>query len=143
MSDTAMRNRRSARRNRSHRRGANLVEFAFVLPVLLLFIFAGIELARVNMIRNTIENAAYEGARRGIVPGATADDCRGETQSLLDIVGITNATVDVEPEVIEDETDMITVTVQVPISLTNGYVTAQWFQGKTLRSSVALPREMY
>ena len=40
-----------------------------------LFMFAGMEFSRANMIRNVIENAAFEGARQGVVPGADAADC--------------------------------------------------------------------
>jgi len=37
------------------------VEFALVLPILLIFVFGEFEFARVNMLRNTMENAAFEG----------------------------------------------------------------------------------
>ncbi len=52
------------------------VEFAICFPLLLLFFFAAFEFCRANMIRQTADNAAYEGARRAIVPGATAEDAR-------------------------------------------------------------------
>ena len=74
------------------RTGAVTVEVAITAPILFLFVFAGIEFARVNMISDTCENAAFEGARRGIVPGATATDCQNEAQQILDIVGITDST---------------------------------------------------
>ena len=58
------------------RTAAVVVEFAICAPILFLFFFASLEFSRVNMIRQSVENAVYEGARRGIVPGATAANCR-------------------------------------------------------------------
>ena len=40
------------------RAGATAVEFAVVVPILLLTIWAGITFVRANMIRHTVENAA-------------------------------------------------------------------------------------
>ena len=50
------------------------MEVAFCLPLLFFFFLSALEFARVNMIRQTVENAVYEGSRRGVVPGATADE---------------------------------------------------------------------
>ncbi len=40
------------------RRGATLVEFALVVPILFLLFFAAVEFARVAMIRHTVDNAS-------------------------------------------------------------------------------------
>ena len=56
------------------RTGAVMVEFVIVAPLLFLFFFAAFEFCRVAMIRHTADNAVYEGARIGIIPGATADE---------------------------------------------------------------------
>ena len=130
-------------RNRKRRqRGAVTVEFAFTLPLLLLFVFSGFELSRVNMMRNSIENAAYEGARRGIVPGATAADCEATTQTILDIIDIKNSSITVTPTTIDANTETVTVSVEVPLTQSNGYVTPRFYLGKVLRASITLPREM-
>ncbi len=127
--------------SRNHRRGAVTVEFAIAAPVLFLFVFAGVEFSRVNMIRNTIENAAYEGARRGVLPGATAANCEAVTQDLLDRIGVTDSTITVTPPVILADTQDLTVTVEVPMTMDNGYITPKYYLGTTLRASVTLPRE--
>ncbi len=127
--------------SRNHRRGSVTVEFAIAAPVFFMFVFATFEFSRVNMIRNTIENAAYEGARRGVLPGATAANCEAMTQDLLDNVGIANTTITVIPSVIQDDTDEVTVRVDVPITAANGYITPSYYLGKTLRATVTLPRE--
>jgi Flp pilus assembly protein TadG len=127
-------------RRRDIRRGAAAVEFAIVAPVLFLFLFASIEFARLNMLRNSIENAAYEGARRGIVPGATTDDVTAESLRVLREIGIKNGQVSVSPNVITATTTDLTVTVNVPLNGT------QWLfcvsrKGTVLSRSVALKRE--
>lgn len=126
-------------RNKKSRRGAAAVEFALCAPILFLFTFTGIEFARINMIRNTIESAAYQGARSGVLPGAEAGDCQTVSEELLDIVGITGYTVNVSP--ILPGSDNVTVTVQTPITILHGYVTPRYYLGKTLTASVTLPRE--
>lgn len=124
------------------RRGAVTVEFALVMPILILVIFAGLEFSRVNMIRNTVLNAAYEGARRGIVPGATSAECEMAATDLLDIVDISGGTAVASPSAIGPNTESVTVTVTVPITSTNAFVTPQFFFGKTISAEVTLPREV-
>ena len=48
--------------------GSVCVEFAFVAPIFFLLVIGSIEFARVHMIQSAVENACFEGARRGIVP---------------------------------------------------------------------------
>ena len=57
-------------------KGQDLVEFAIVLPVLLLMILGIIEFAIVIFSYDTIANAAREGARVGIIYSATEGDIR-------------------------------------------------------------------
>ena len=56
------------------RTGATTVEFAITVPILFSLLFTAFEFSRMNVIRQTAVNAAYEGARRGIVPGASETD---------------------------------------------------------------------
>ncbi|WP_372715841.1 TadE/TadG family type IV pilus assembly protein [Novipirellula sp.] len=128
-------------RSRKPHRGAVTVEFAVAFPVLLLFTFAGIEFSRVNMIRNTVINAAYEGARKGIVPGATAAECEQAATDLLDFVDISGGSAEVTPSTIQSDTESVTVTVTVPITSANSFITPKYFMGRTITISVTLPRE--
>jgi Flp pilus assembly protein TadG len=130
--------RRSAARRLSS--GAVVVEFAICAPILFLFFFASLEFARVNMIRQTIENAIYEGSRRGIVPGATADDCRNAAQAVLNTVSANDAQITVTPAVITPDTTEVTVEVTVPIN-SNSWVVPFFFKDKSLSNSMTLRRE--
>lgn len=94
------------------------------------------------MMRQSVENAVYEGSRRGIVPGATADDCRAAAQMVLNTVFAQDAQIDVSPTVIDDETSEITVSVTVPLN-SNCWVAPLFFNNKTVAGSMTLRRERY
>lgn len=135
-------NRQHERRPRSARRAAVVVEFAICAPILFLFFFASLEFSRVNMIRQSVENSVYEGARRGIVPGATADNCRTSAQAVLNSISARNATVTVTPTVITNDTPQVTVAVSVPVN-SNSWVIPVFFEGRTIASSMTLRRERF
>ena len=144
--DPAMRTSLSAGKLRHHsarsRRGATAVEFALTASVLLLIVFAALEFARANMIRQAITNAAYEGARRGIVPGASVDSVRDAAQAIMRTALIRTATVDVTPSAITPDTEEVTVTISVAPDQ-NGWIPALFFAGRTLRGTSTLSREKY
>ncbi|QDU88132.1 TadE-like protein [Pirellulimonas nuda] len=133
---------RSRTRHHPPRRGATVVEFALTAPLLFMFAFASIEFSRANMLVHTAKIAATEGARRGIVPGATAEDCRAAAQGELDILGFVGGTVTVTPATISDATPEVNVTVSVPVDVRNGYVLPRFFLGSTVTRSINLQREV-
>ena len=135
-----IRSRRQIRRRR--RSGAVVVEFAICVPILFLFFFAALEFSRVNMIRQTIENATYEGSRRGIVPGATASDCRNAAQLVLNTVSTNDAEITVTPGAITPETTQVTVAITVPVD-SNSWITPLFFKNKSLANSMTMRRERF
>ena len=120
--------------------GATVVEFALVVPLVLMLAFAAIEFARVVMIRHSVDNAVYESARLAIVPGGTAADARNETQRLFSVIGITDFLVEVVPPVLAPETPDVTVRVTVPLD-SNSYFPQQFFAGRTIRRELTMRRE--
>jgi Flp pilus assembly protein TadG len=98
-------------RNRN-RRGAATVEFAITAPILFLLLFGGFELSRANMLMHTCEAAAYEGARVGIIPGATSQEVSDAVTRILATVGVNNASVQVQPDNLQTESQSVAVTVQ-------------------------------
>jgi Flp pilus assembly protein TadG len=127
---------------RRTRGGAVVVEFAICAPILFLFFFAALEFSRVNMIRQSVENAVYEGCRRGIVPGATADDCRNSALAVLNLVLVSGAEVTVTPAAITPSTSEVTVSISVPID-GNSWVVPFFFEGKSISNSMTLRRERF
>jgi hypothetical protein len=104
-------------------------------------VFGAFEFSRANMLVHTTSIAAAEGARRSIVPGATAADCRTASINELAALGINRAEIRVNPTVITDDTSQVTVTVSVPVSGRNSYLIPKFFLGKSVEKSVTLQRE--
>jgi len=104
--------------------------------------FASLEFARVNMIRQSAENAVYEGARRGIVPGATAEDCRDSAQLILNSISARDAQVNVSPSAITKDTTEITVSVAIPVN-SNSWVVPVFFRDRTISADMTLRRERF
>ena len=100
----------------SPRRGATTVEVALVFPIFMMILLMSVEAARLNTLRNTIENAAYEGARRGIVPGAAVADVQATAGAVMNAVGAKNVSITTTPSTISDTTATLTVTIDVPLS---------------------------
>ena len=123
------------------RKGVTAVEFALTFPLLLLIVFGSLEFSRANMIRNMCENAALEGARAGMIPGATAQDCRDAANRLLDIIGIQNATVTIEPSTIIPATPDVAVTVSIPLA-DNSLPMSKFVLGTNMSQTAELPREV-
>ena len=126
---------------RRSRRGSTTVETALALPILFMIIFAGWEFSRINVIRNTMGNAAYEGARESMLPGATVTKSEDRAQEVLDAVGITGGTVTVSPNPITNTTTQVTVDISVPI-VQNSLGVAQFFSSGNMTSTVTLNREL-
>ena len=58
------------KRLRRHEKGQAVVEFALILPLFLLLVFAITEFGRVWMIQHVITTASRAGCRRGILPSS-------------------------------------------------------------------------
>lgn len=63
---------RNRRRWRRRSRGQSIVEFALVLPILLLLVFGTVDLGRLVFYQSLINNAVRDGARVAIINGAAA-----------------------------------------------------------------------
>jgi molybdopterin biosynthesis enzyme len=63
-----------------------------------------------------LDNAVYEAARRSIVSGATASEITAKAKSIMATLGISKVNVTVEPSVITDTTEFVTVKVSVPMN---------------------------
>jgi Flp pilus assembly protein TadG len=72
-------------------RGAELIEFAIVLP-LLLFIIAGIvDFGMMFRTYEAVTNAAREGARVGVLPGYDPPDVQARVDAYLAASGLTGS----------------------------------------------------
>ena len=136
------RNRRKGSHQRasiglSHRGGAAIVEFAVVMPIILLFFTTTIELSRVLMLQHTADTSAYEAARAAMVPGAKSQDARDAAQKLLRANRLTSTNIMVSPDVILETTPLISVHVEIPVA-PNSWLPPFWFSRSTVSSDVTL-----
>lgn len=105
------RRRPRGRQARKQRRGAAAVEFAICANIFFVLIFTCMEFARMNMIRNLAQDAAYFAARVAMVPGATveeAEDAADEVMSMMTTSGY-----DVEVGALGSDASEVVVTVTV------------------------------
>jgi Flp pilus assembly protein TadG len=86
-----------SRRERRRRRGAVALEFVLLTGVLLLLIVGTVELGRAIMVRQVLVNAAREGARRAVVPGATDTEVVDIVNSYMTHSGIAGQTIQISP----------------------------------------------
>lgn len=77
------------RRRHREERGAAAVEFALVVPILIVVVFGIINLGFVFAQQISLNNGARQGARYAIVDGRTCDQIKAETQDSAATIGMT------------------------------------------------------
>lgn len=128
---------------RLYRRGAALVEFAIVAPVLLLLVMGMIEYGRLVMVQQVITNASREGARQGTLEGATTASVTTTVNQFLAASRIHGAVVTVTPNPPSSAAfgNPVTVAVQVPFSEVSWLPTPMFLSGATLSATTVMRRE--
>ncbi len=125
------------------RQGMTTVEFAFVAPAFFLFVFVSFEFCRLNMIRNLTQDAAYFAARHCMVPGATSPEAIDKANEILGYMNTEGATVIInENEDITDDSDIVSVTVTVPVA-DNSLLVPKFTGDITFSATATLKTERY
>ena len=132
--------RSNERHTRCFRTGAHTVEFAFVLPVMLLIVMCGIEFARFNLLRHVVENASYEATRHVIVPGAKVEEAEAIASRMLEVLGAKDAIVEVTPSPILESTTEVSVKVTLPAA-NNLWTIGRFAKNVTIQSETKLVTE--
>lgn len=125
---TMLSGRRSLRRPR---RGAALVEFAMVVPVVFVFLFVMIELSRYVMVQQALTSAAQQGCRKAML--ATTQSNRAVEAAVRDYLGGSLGAmadsgavqVTVTPETLSEISSGSDVTVRVQVSTAD----VSWVRG--------------
>ena len=135
----------SSTQPKARRRGAALVEFAFVVPILFLLVFGLIEFSRMAMVYHVITNAAREGCRQAVLPGATASNVTTVVNSALNDGKVTSssATVVITPSNITslDTGTPISVRVTVNYSAVSWIPSPDFLTNKLLQAECVMLRE--
>lgn len=122
---------------RPRRRGNVVVEHALALPILFLLFFGLWEFARAEMIRQSMATAAFEGARQGVIPGATTQKVRTTARAILNAARI-QASIDVTS--ISQTTPTVTVTIRANMNR-NSWVAPFFYRNRQIVSRFTLQRE--
>jgi Flp pilus assembly protein TadG len=131
---------RSCRRKR---RGASVVEFAIVSPVFFLLVFGMIEYGRMVMVQQVLTNAAREGARIGVMDGATQTSVTSAVNNYLTAAQISGATTTVSPNPPSSAAygASVTVTVSVGFNQVSWLPSPMFLGGRTLTATSVMRRE--
>ena len=125
------------------RRGAAVVEFAVVSPVLILLLLGMIECGRMIMVQQALTTAVREGARTAIVEGTSATTAIDAVTSFLAATGITGARVAVVPSNTGaiPHGEPVTVSVQVPFTEVSWLPNPFFLKNTMLKSAATMRRE--
>lgn len=119
------------------RRGATVVEIAMILPLLFTLFWGFWEWSRVEMIRQAAATAAYEGARRGILPGATINDMETMANEKLIPYSVSDAVI--TPS-IDNVTNRASVEITIPLK-NNLWGSGRFLADRNIVSKFELRRE--
>lgn len=134
--------RRPPRQRR--RRGVATIEFAMVLPVLLILTIGTLDLCSLMFLRESVVLAAYEGARQGVNRGQTNADVIARVNEFLNERNIVHSgnTVTISAPGFGGAATLeaVTVTVTVPTD-GNLLIPSELFGGMTVSADVTMLKE--
>ncbi|MFY8199332.1 MAG: TadE/TadG family type IV pilus assembly protein [Pirellula staleyi] len=127
---------------RRNKRGAAVVEFAIVLPVFVLILMGSIETCSMIFLQQTLEMAAYEGARVAIEPKTTFLNVESAAKQILKPRRIRNSSISVIPSDFQSAPygTFLRVSVSVPCS-SNSVIASRFYSSRTLTANVEMMKE--
>ena len=100
-------------------RGQALVEFALILPLLVLILMGIIEFGRLWMTMITLSGAAREGARLAVVTAPDHDAVETAANNVLDAAGLGPGTITISGPNAQND---VTVTVEITYTVITGSI---------------------
>ena len=113
------------------RRGAAVVEFAAVVPVLLMFVLGMIEIGRAIMVSEILAHVAGTGARYAVLETSTTAAVTADVRKRLADSGIKGATVTVLVGGAAGEIKGATTGTEVAVLVAVPYASVSWASGGT------------
>lgn len=129
------------RKARKGEKGQNLVEFALVIPLLLLVVIGIAEFGRAWMTKNILTGAAREAVRIMAVPTGNVSTATARAYNILNSAGITTGyNISIPPTSVAFDPVSVTVTYQFPV-LIAGFIPGLDNNTITLSSTTTMRRE--
>jgi Flp pilus assembly protein TadG len=137
--DSPGKRRRIRRSRRKNRRGAAVVEFAVIAPLLFMLIFGMIEFGRLIMVQQILTNASREGARRAVLEHASVSEVESVVADYLSGASVSGASVTVSPSPLSVAGfgDPVTVGCSIPFAQVS-WLPAPWFLSETQLSAESI-----
>ncbi len=134
--------RMQARKISLARRGAAVVEMAIVTPLLLIFAFGTLEATTAIHLQQSLEIAAYEGARVALLPDTDVGNVQAACDQLLASRRVKNATVSVTPTNYQGAPYGAEIEVEVTATLAqNSVVPLLVLRSRRLTATVVMMKE--
>lgn len=123
--------------------GAAIVEFAVVLPVIVLLLMGSLELGRAVMVRHVLEETARAGCRVAVFENGTKQDVIDIVDAAMTAAGIDTYTLTVNPDPPEnlDAFEPVTVTVSVAYTDVSWLPSSNFMSESTLTGLCVMPAE--
>lgn len=126
----------------NRRRGAVIVEMAFTLPVFALIVLASIEASSMIFLKQSLEIAAYEGARIAIVPGSDNGNVQAGCQQILSARSVVVDSIAVTPIDFDTHPYGTPIRVEITASCIDNCLISPWFYvNKSISADVTMMKE--
>lgn len=130
---------------RHERRASAAVEAALCIPVIVLLMFATLEICSGFFLQQSLTIAAYEGARTGVKRKETREAVEDMVERILIARGVdlsNGVSIDVRPSDLTtlDALDPVQVSVSVPTA-GNSALVFDFLTNRTVRATVRMARE--
>lgn len=119
-----------------------MVELAVILPLFVLIVLGTIEACSMIFLQQSLELAAYEGARVALVPKSKTVNVEAGAKLILDGRRIKGYAVEITPSNFRDQPYGTFIRVRVTASCdANSFFASMFYQGRTLLGDVEMMKE--
>lgn len=120
-----------------------MLEFAVVLPVIVLLFMGALEMGRAVMVRHVLEETARAGCRVAVFENGTKQDVIDIVDAAMSAAKISNYTMTVDPDPPEnlDAFQPVTVTVSVGYDEVSWLKASRYMSGQILTGLCVMPAE--
>jgi Flp pilus assembly protein TadG len=137
-----LRGRRFGSRRRGNRRAVAIVEFACVLPLLLLILLGTLESTSMIYRQQTISIAAYEGCRVALIPKITRGQVDAAINQIMTDRRIRNAQITIIPNDFVNAPAQTVIEVRVTAPAAgNSIIAPRFFANRSLTGSCFMMKE--
>ena len=124
------------------REGATAVEFAFIVPVVILLICGSIELGRTVMVQHILEEAARAGCRVATLESGTKQDVRDVVDEVMSGSSVSTYTVSMNPDPPLNMSRFDPVTVWVSTNYSDvSWISFRFMTGKSMTGTCVMAAE--